>query len=296
VAQQALVIAVPPLAFGFAANPCGFGPRGFYYNEGSTHQESDAFAIDFTRYRPNVPYVPESGGTPVLAARGGIVINADPGATSGDPNTPNVVEIEHVDPANPTDTKRFRSRYFHLAGPNMLTVAEFMPVITGQRLGLMDDTGNSLFDHLHYSIHDRNLPFPGVSFGRSVRPSRLSGQVLNDDDNGACVTSSNIERLPGLNFLPKNISFNSASVGSIHVTSFVVENTTGSSVNVSFPQPAPGSAFKWKVFSGVLANGAEKHIQVEFRPQHQGPSEVTLKVFSTAPGSPHLVRLTGTGT
>ena len=112
------------------------------------------------------------------------------------------MDIVHQDPDNPADTDRFRSRYLHLAGPFMIPVSAMMPVISGQRLGLMDDTGNSILDHLHFSIHDRNLTRPNVSYGSSVRPSPLSGVRLGDGDSGTCVRSSNIERFPGLNFRP----------------------------------------------------------------------------------------------
>ena len=106
IAEAATVAAAWPfsalVALGFAsANCCGWGARGFYYNIGPTHDEEDAFAIDFTRYRRFVPYDNESGGTPVLAVREGIVSNVRAGIPSGDSTTDNRVEIEHSDPNNP---------------------------------------------------------------------------------------------------------------------------------------------------------------------------------------------------
>lgn len=181
------------LAAYFASRACGFGPRGFYYNQGSTHDEEDAFAIDFTRYRQYVPYDQESGGTPVLTARSGIVQLVRAGTPSGDSSASNTVEIVHADPANPGDTSRFRSRYLHLEGPFRIPVSVMMPVFTGNRLGRMDDTGNSVLDHLHFSIHDRQIPHPNVSYGASVRPTPLNGVRLEDGDSGTCVGSSNIE-------------------------------------------------------------------------------------------------------
>ncbi|MFN8061237.1 MAG: M23 family metallopeptidase [Vicinamibacterales bacterium] len=181
------------LALYLSRSACGFGPRGFYYNQGSTHDEEDAFAIDFTRYRQYVPYDPESGGTPVLAARAGIVQSVRAGTPSGDSSASNTVEIVHADPFNPSDATRFRSRYLHLEGPFRISVSMGMAVFTGNRLGRMDDTGNSVLDHLHFSIHDRQLPHPNVSYGASVRPTPLNGVRLEDGDSGACVRSSNIE-------------------------------------------------------------------------------------------------------
>lgn len=200
IGQQAAIVAAgliggALLALAFARSRCGFGPRGFYYNQGSTHDEEDAFAIDFTRYRRYVPYDPESGGTPVLAAQSGIVARVRAGTPSGSSSASNTVEIVHADPANPSDINRFRSRYLHLEGPFTIPVSEMMPIFTGNRLGRMDDTGNSVLNHLHFSIHDRNIPHPNVSYGASVRPTPLSGVRLEDGDSGTCVRSTNVERV-----------------------------------------------------------------------------------------------------
>ena len=187
-------IAAAALALGYASNPCGFGPRGYYYNQGPTHDGDDAFAIDFTRYRPFVPYDNESGGTPVLAARGGIVSHVVEAFPSGYSDDANLVHIEHPDPGNSAEPRRFTTRYLHLEGPWAVPVSQGMPVVAGTRLGRMDDTGNSVLDHLHFSIHDRHIPASsGVPYGGSVRPTPLSGRRLEDDDSGACVLSTNIE-------------------------------------------------------------------------------------------------------
>jgi hypothetical protein len=187
-------IAAAALALGYSSNPCGFGPRGFYYKQGPTHDAEDAFAIDFTRYRRYVAYDNESGGTPVLAARGGIVSYVREAFPSGYADGLNVVHIEHADPANPTDHRRFTTRYLHLEGPWGVGVSELMPIVAGTRLGRMDDTGNSILDHLHFSIHDRNIAAPsGIHYGGSVRPTPMNGTRLEDGDSGTCVRSTNIE-------------------------------------------------------------------------------------------------------
>lgn len=198
IGQQAAIIAGglfggSLLALYFARSSCGFGPRGLYYNQWPTHEAEDAFAIDFTRYRQYVPYDNESAGTPVLAVRAGIVSFVNAGAPSGDPDTSNTVHVEHADPGNPADQRRFTSRYLHLEGPFDILVAPMMPIYLGNRIGRMDDTGNSLLNHLHFSIHDRNLPYPGVPHGASVRPTPMSGVTLEDGDSGTCVRSTNVE-------------------------------------------------------------------------------------------------------
>jgi hypothetical protein len=129
----------------------------------------------------------------VLAARSGIVQSVRAGTSSGDSSASNTVEIIHADPTNPSDTSRFRSRYLHLEGPFKIPVSTMMPIFVGNRLGIMDDTGNSILDHLHFSIHDRQIPHPNVSYGASVRPTPLSGVRLEDGDSATCVRSTNVE-------------------------------------------------------------------------------------------------------
>jgi hypothetical protein len=198
VEEQALIVGAGFLgggliALGLSSDDCGFGPRGYYYNTGPTHDGDEAFAIDFTRYKQWVPYDNLSGGTPVLAARDGIVRFVAAGTPSGDSSASNTVEISHADPANPVDLTRFTSRYLHMEGPFKILVSAMMPVFVGNRLGLMDDTGNSVLDHLHFCIHDRQIPFPGVDIGGSVRPTPMSGVTLEDGDDGTCVRSTNVE-------------------------------------------------------------------------------------------------------
>ncbi len=186
-------IAAAAATLALSARACGFGPRGFYYNDSDTHGEANAFAIDFTRYQRFVPYINRSEGTPVLAPRGGIVSYVRDGTHSGSANASNTVEIQHADPANPTDTGRFTTRYLHLQGPNRIAVSQLMPIFTGNRIGQMDDTGKSFLSHLHFSIHDRRLVFPGAPLGGSVRPTPMNGVELGDGDSGSCVCSTNVE-------------------------------------------------------------------------------------------------------
>lgn len=300
IVQQAAIVAAGPivggaLALGFSRNACGFGPRGFYYNQGSTHQSEDAFAIDFTRYERNVPYDPESGGTRVLATRDGIVASVSAGTPSGDSSASNTVEIVHADPGNANDLSRFRSRYLHMEGPFRIAVSAMMPAIAGQRLGFMDDTGNSVLDHLHFSVHDRSLPHPNASFGRSVRPSPLSGARLEDDDSGRCVRSTNVERFPGLNFLPPVANFGSVGPGASRTLSITAENTAGRTIDMSFAASPPGSVFVWGAFSATLADKGSMAFTVRFQPTGNAIERSQLLVTSTAPRSPQRLGLIGKG-
>ena len=298
IAQQAAILGTPfggfLLAY-LASRRCGFGVRGFYYNQRPTHTDEDAFAIDFTRYRRFVPYDNELGGTPVLAVRDGLVVRVSAGSVVGHPDVPNLVHVAHLDPANPNDTDRFRSIYLHLAGPFLIDVSEMMPVIVGQRLGLMDDTGNSLLHHLHFSMHDRNLPHPSVSYGRSVRPTPMSNVRLEDGNSGTCLRSNNVERFPGLNFVPEVVSFGSVPIGEVRTRTVVAQNSTGADVDVSFPASTNPAPFRWEAFSGTLPNDSQMSIAIKF---HSASNQIvfgTLTVTSTTPGSPHEVSLLGKG-
>jgi hypothetical protein len=182
--------AAAALAVGFSLSDCGFGLRGFYYNQGPTHSGSDAFAIDFTAYRRGIPFDNIAGGVSTLAAADGIVRMTDADAASGDSSDPNEVQIDHDDPA--TATPRFVSRYLHMAGPGLVPVSAGMAVPRGSRLGFMDDTGTSVLDHLHFSIHDTSA---GSGIGPSVRPSPMDGRSLGDGDSGTCIRSTNRETI-----------------------------------------------------------------------------------------------------
>src|SRR5690606_41090699 len=128
----------------------GCGRRGYYYDFGPTHDDEDAFDIDFTRYRRFVPYDNESGGTPVLAVRDGVVSRVNSGVDSGDSSMANRVEIEHSDPGNTSDLDRFTSKYLHLEGAFRIPVSTGRPVRVGTRRGLLDGTG-------HAGVEDRHL-------------------------------------------------------------------------------------------------------------------------------------------
>lgn len=100
-----------------ALQPCGFGPRGFFYDF-NTHQGRDRFAIDFTRYKRGVPFRNISEGTPVLAAAPGIVTRIVDNISSGDTVTANRVSLRHTLGIT-TLASAFESEYLHLAGPNL---------------------------------------------------------------------------------------------------------------------------------------------------------------------------------
>ena len=271
VEQAAILAAAWPLDLillgALSSSKCGFGPRGFYFNL-FTHTGNDAFAIDFTRYRQFVPYDNESGDTPVLAARGGIVVDRAWVFSAGDPDNANYVVLDHADPANPTNLHKFRTRYLHFDGPNKVPVSVGMNVIVGTRLGLMDDTGNSVLDHLHFSIHD-------AATGKSIRPTPMAGSRLEDGDSNTCVCSRTLEPLPEEPML--------------EVTDFAGQNwlitPAASAVNETPPQRIEDQ--KWLlVLSGVAmatvkgeSTAQWKHQTVSMRPNLHAPLQYAVTKY-----------------
>lgn len=255
------------IAVSFAASRCGFGKRGFYYNDTSTHENANAFAIDFMRCRRYVPYINASEGTPVLAAREGTVHTVRAfGSTGG--STLNRVEIVHADPGDPSDQTRFRTRYLHLQGPMIDAPSEMMPVVAGNRIGRMDDTGNSFWSHLHFSIHDKRIDHPDdTERGASVRPSPMSGVTLGDEDGGRCVCSTNFEIV--------------GDEPMVEVKSFAGQNWLITPAANAVGQPPPSSIGQQRfllVLTGVAvidykgnSESSWRHDTVALRPELTGP-------------------------
>ncbi|MFL6846665.1 MAG: peptidoglycan DD-metalloendopeptidase family protein [Allosphingosinicella sp.] len=240
VAGSAIAAAAWPFSFvvleTLSLRSCGFGFRGLYYGH-LTHTGLNHFAIDFSRYRRGVPQLNASGGTHVLAVHEGIVTTARGLVPSGNQTDVNFVEVDHADPADPANPSKFRSRYLHLEGPAKLFVSLGMHVRGGTQLGRMDDTGDSIIDHLHFSIHD-------LATGASIRPTPMAGSILDDEASGTCVCSRTQERF--------------GDVPMIEVTEFAGQNwvITPAARAVNETAPARIQDQKWLLcLSGVAMVG-----------------------------------------
>lgn len=205
--QLAAMLGLGPFAgaamFFASLNPCGFGPGGLYYNQPTTHTGDEAFAIDFCKFAQGVPLLNTARGTPLLAVAAGLVIGVESNNATGSANSGNCVRLEHMTESElfalfiiwlftgQRQFMPFSSRVLHLDGPSMIPVSVGMHVKQGARLGFVDDTGNSASDHLHFTVNDRRLP-GATSLGRTVRPTPMDGQTLNNIDDGRCVVSTNV--------------------------------------------------------------------------------------------------------
>ncbi len=97
-----------------------------------------------------------------------------------------------------------------------------------------------------------------------------------------------------LTFRPKVINFGSVS-GSVQTRTLTIQNSAGTAVDFSFPASLPESVFQWTAFSGTLAPGAQRSVEVTFKPTSNAIMRATLIVTSTAPGSPHSIGVVGKG-
>ncbi len=183
-------------------HPCGFGFGGLYYGWPPTHVGRDFFAVDFAHFLPFSPGIPITYGTPVLAVAAGIVMFVDDTNPTGSTALANEVHIGHfqtqadafgaflVALATGRPMDMYVSEYLHLDGPKRIPVSQGMFVRQGARLGVMDDTGLSAMDHLHFSLHDTALPDPtGYRWGRSVPPVPMDLQPVFDSE---CMFSTNM--------------------------------------------------------------------------------------------------------
>lgn len=135
------------------ANCSGFGHSGFW-----------TFGYDF-----EMPL-----GTVVTAAREGVVVHAQDGASDGDRNRTNLVTVEHADGTV--------ALYSHLT-LNGVLVTIGQPVLAGDTIGLSGDTGNTGgLPHLHFSLHPCGaLPgLPGTGSCDSI-PVNFRNTEANPD-------------------------------------------------------------------------------------------------------------------
>ena len=118
------------------------------------------------------------------------------GAVRGDPNSGNGLWHSIADSWREHERgSRYTARYLHFDGPNRMTVSPDMWIEQGFVLGILDDTGSSAWDHIHFQINDRTLLTPLSPFGRTTRPTPIDGptgpQTLNDNDDNRCIISDN---------------------------------------------------------------------------------------------------------
>ncbi len=202
---------------GIGDRACGFGPGGYYYNNADSHVGKDQFAVDFSRWQRGHPFPANQSQGPVLAVADGYIVDFGGNYHTGSTEGGNFIDQRLVPPDQillprlglPSGTSRlghvshapsvgfpYTAKYLHLDGPGRLTVVNWQWVEQGWVLGMVDDTGSSVHDHLHFEIHDGRLTQTASFYGDSVRLDPIDRDSLGDGSDGTCVVSTNEIRTP----------------------------------------------------------------------------------------------------
>ena len=162
----------------------------------------------------------------------------------------------------------------------------------GLALGIQSVEGR-----VYWTDHDENKIYMITSEANKEATTSVS-TGLDSPHNMALapVVPEEVSGIPRtLYFRPAVVNFGSVRLGETQMRRLTIENLAGSSVNMSFPASPSGSVFRWEAFSGMLANGAERSVEIEFQPTSNAIERTTLTVTSTALGSPHSIGLIGKG-
>ncbi len=121
------------------------------------------------------------------------------GPAAGGPTTTtgaNWLGARSVTPAPDAPRGPFASRYMHFRFGTLRAVPTPPTTVIpqGSILGTYNSTGISVFDHIHFEMHDATLPalVSGDPLGASLRATPMDGVTLLDNEDGKCIRSTNI--------------------------------------------------------------------------------------------------------
>lgn len=97
-----------------------------------------------------------------------------------------------------------------------------------------------------------------------------------------------------LNFSTNYINFGFVEVGDTVGRNLTIENPSASGVEVSFPSSSTGP-FRWNALNEVIASETARIVPIGFSPRAPRSYEKTLIITSMSVGSPHTIRVVGTG-
>lgn len=98
----------------------------------------------------------------------------------------------------------------------------------------------------------------------------------------------------GLILDPASLSFAVGQAGGTATRSITIENIAGAAVDVTV-LPPPGGPFSWQPATFTLQHDEARTVEVRFRPTSNAVVRGRLTLTSSAPNSPHRVRLAGKG-
>lgn len=103
------------------------------------------------------------------------------------------------------------------------------------------------------------------------------------------------QTLPAIQLSPTSVSFGTVFAGDSADRTVTITNTGHADLIITIPAPA-GNIFTWVPVSGhAIAPGASFAAEVDFSPPGVGQANGQLRVESNAAGSPHIVKLAGSG-
>jgi Abnormal spindle-like microcephaly-assoc'd, ASPM-SPD-2-Hydin len=102
--------------------------------------------------------------------------------------------------------------------------------------------------------------------------------------------------LPAIQISPTHISFDKVTVRDVADRTVTITNTGHADLVITIAPPVQHAVFTWAPASGqAIVPGASVTVNVQFAPPGVGLAQGQLRVDSNAAGSPHIVRLEGTG-
>ena len=99
---------------------------------------------------------------------------------------------------------------------------------------------------------------------------------------------------PEIAFSRDSLHFSLLGIGESKTLPLTISSTGFAPLTVTVPT-IPNRNFSWSPLQATLLPGQSVDLRVEFSPLASGRAEATLRVLSDAPGSPHLIPLTGSG-
>jgi hypothetical protein len=120
--------------------------------------------------------------------------------------------------------------------------------------------------------------------------------VTSDASNSpASVSLTGTGTQPGLSVAPLSLSFGSIDVGGSASQSVTVTNSSSTLITISGATPTGAGITVNGVFPQTLNAGANTTFEVQFAPAVTGNVSGSVSIADTAPGSPTIVAVTGTG-
>ncbi len=99
---------------------------------------------------------------------------------------------------------------------------------------------------------------------------------------------------PLIAFSPSSLNFGLLGIGEFATRTLHISNGGSAPLAVTVPA-STGAVFSWDALQTTLGANGGVSLKVEFSPLAAGAAHGALRVTSNAQGSPHTIRLSGSG-